>query len=206
MVPLNPDLHLFRPQTVGTLDELLYAEIPDECDTLMIACSDHGIGPDSLIPGGPDRVFILQHLAASVLPDDESKEMGISSGIDFALAYKNIKHVIVCGHSNCGVIRDWLKPSSYDCRGFRSDFLSTTERVIQESYPRVGSERRLDLLIREHVLIQLERLQNNPNIRERLEDGELRLYGVFVEESTSQIFSYDPSVAQYLPVAYSYQE
>jgi carbonic anhydrase len=132
---------------------------------MMLSCSDHGTAPDNVSFAGPDRFFIIQHLAATIPSVSESNNDTTFADTEFAFELEEPKHVIVCGHLACGVIASWLEAKTIDTGGFKTRFQRTTQAAVDAAYPNLRAADRLEMMIYEHVLFQLENLQSHELIR-----------------------------------------
>lgn len=178
----------------GEISELAEGAEADDCDTIMVACSDHGTAPDNVSFAKPGRLFILQRLAASI-PGPHECVPGIDiEDICIGLERNSIRHIAVCGHLNCGVIRTWLRERipSADAANFSGRFHDGTLRPLSEAAPALAGEELERSLIYEHVIIQLCNLAAHEPIRERLIDGTLRLHGWVADEASARIHAFDP--------------
>ena len=104
MIELESSLHQFNPDHFGTVYDFVNTADSDQRDTLMIACSDHGTAPDNVSFAGPDRFFILQHLAASIPRPQDHEIDNTFDGILVAFDGYDIRQIVICGHRGCGVI------------------------------------------------------------------------------------------------------
>lgn len=200
MIELDPSLHNFDPQHFGRLIDFLSTSDRNERDTLMIACSDHGTAPDNVSFAGPDRFFILQHLAASIPPQD-GEPHDLFDSVRIAFRKYDIKQIVVCGHLGCGVIPNWMKDSCVnDLAGMRSRFLSQTLKTVQETYPNLKGRELIECLICEHALFQLENLQAHPFVQQKLEANEVKLHLWIVNDDTARVLSFDPNSGSLVPI------
>lgn len=194
MNKLDSSLHHFSVKHFGTANDFLFSARSTERDTLMIACADQGGAPDDVSIAKPGRFFVVQHLASSIRPTSDRDENSAISDIEFAFSQHKIKHVIICGHTGCGVIRNWLRyPEAPDVSGFRACFEKTTLKTVDQAYPEYSGEDRIETLICEHTLIQLEHLCSHAFIRKKLEAGKLRLHAWVVNDKTARVRSFDPA-------------
>ena len=107
---LREGLHEFPAGVFGTVDELLHSSQIRERDILMITCSELGAAPDEISFKTQNRCVILQHLAGSVPSSaDCARIEGLAfDDVEAMFDKYDFRHIIVCGHLNCAVIRNWL--------------------------------------------------------------------------------------------------
>jgi len=197
---LIKSLHDFDPLVFGTLTELkndLNSSLNTENHVvLLIACADQGMDPDNLSVADPAQLFVVQHMASSIL---KSGREYTDSSIEYAVNYLGVKHVIICGHLQCNLMMTWMQemPSSSDIHNL---LISPTLNLVTHKYENAVHDDRMSLLVREHILIQLENLQSYDFIKARLQEGQLRLHGWIVDDETARIKAFDPSTGQFVPV------
>ena len=75
-----------------------------------------------------------------------------------------------------------------------------TVATVNERYPKVTGEDRVELLIREHVLFQIENLLSDHFVQERIKSGQVKLHGWVVNDSTARIHSYAPKLHDFIPI------
>ena len=178
---LKEGLHQFPQRTFGSPSDLTNTWDARERDTLIIACSELGTAPDNISFAEPNRCVVLQHLAASIPSKDECDRHQVLScdSIEKLFDKHEFRHVIVCGHLLCGVIRSWLKPIERgytDFGSFRLRFETGTKELVERNYLSNTDEEKLTLMICEHVLCQIENLLTHSFVMKRVRDGTCLLY------------------------------
>ncbi len=106
-VPLKSDLHQFANNVFGSLASLIDPANSRAKDTLFITCSELGSAPDCMSFGDQDKFLVLQHLAASI-PTKTDCEVYVRNSFEAVrelFSKHEFRHVVICGHLGCGVIR-----------------------------------------------------------------------------------------------------
>lgn len=161
---------------------------------LFITCSDSRVDPTLLTQAEPGELFILRN-AGNIVPSYGGGVIGGNTAtIEYAVAVLGVKHVIVCGHTDCGVIKALLHPESVkDLPAVRSwmEQAETTRRIVHENYAdRTGDELFISA-IQENVRVQLDHLKTHPTVAVRMRRGVLTLHGWVYSISTGDIWAYD---------------
>lgn len=198
MILLNPHAHNFNPEYFGTIGELRNCRAGEHPSRLMIACCDQGNAPDNTSLGGAGQFYVVQNLAASIPAPDESRGGTILGSIEYAVVKLNVRHVIVCGHSQCGVIRRWMQSHDRSWPVPQTCSARRTLQFVTTSYSGVSHRKRVRIAIREHILNQLEILQSYGFVRSRLQEGRLHLHGWLVDDVTARVRTFDPCVGQFV--------
>jgi carbonic anhydrase len=160
---------------------------------LFITCSDSRIDPTLLTQAEPGELFILRN-AGNIVPSYGETMGGSTATIEYAVAMLGVKHVIVCGHTDCGVMRALLHPESVeDLPAVKSWMIQaeTTRRIVRENYADLKGEELLVTTIQENVRIQLDHLKTHPAVAVRLRRGTLTLHGWVYSIPTGDIWAYD---------------
>ena len=68
---------------------------------LYIGCSDSRVTAEEVMGVEPGQAFIHRNIANMVI----SVDLNVLSVIHYAVAYLNVKQIVVCGHYNCGGVK-----------------------------------------------------------------------------------------------------
>ncbi len=73
---------------------------------LYIGCSDSRVSANVIMGLEPGEVFVHRNVANLV----NNTDLNMMSTISFAVRHLRVKHVIVCGHYNCGGVKAAMQP------------------------------------------------------------------------------------------------
>lgn len=79
-------------------DKLAEGQQPDY---LYIGCSDSRVPANQVMGLEPGDVFVHRNVANMVVNTD----LNVMSVINYAVVHLQVKHVVVCGHYNCGGVK-----------------------------------------------------------------------------------------------------
>lgn len=205
MQKLIQGIHRFREQDFrplqGLFEQLAKGQNPE---TLFITCSDSRIDPNLLTRSKPGDLFILRN-AGNIVPPHGAANGGEAATIEFAVAALGVKDIIICGHSHCGAVKGLLEPETVASLPSVVSWLShaeTTRRIVRDNYGHLEGDRLVTATVEENVLVQLENLRTLPAVASRLVRGDLHLHGWVYKIETGEVFAYDLTNGQFVPLTH----
>lgn len=177
-------------------DLVEYGQSPE---VLFIGCSDSRVVPDLIVNAKPGDMFILRNIGNFVPPYKHDNDFhGSSAAIEYAVSVLGVKDIIVCGHSHCGAcealyqdlstephlvhVRKWLelgKKAKLEAQNFfKNEFEQNRQKLFRKT---------------EKISIthQLENLLTYPEVKRKVEIGELDLHGWYYKIEDGSIEYYD---------------
>ena len=75
-------------------------------DFLYIGCSDSRVTAEDLMGAEAGEVFVHRNIANVI----SNTDLNVMSVINFAVDYLHVKHIVVCGHYQCGGVKAAMQP------------------------------------------------------------------------------------------------
>ena len=169
---------------------------------LFITCSDSRIVPDMLMQSKPGELFICRN-AGNIVPGHGDHNGGVSATIEYAVRVLEINHIIVCGHSDCGVMHGLLHPDRVAKLHNVSHWLQYGARaraVVDEICEGQTDTEKVMELARQNVLAQVDNLRTHPAVAAAIVKRGLQLHGWMYEIEHGEILSWSTAQHQFVPL------
>lgn len=169
---------------------------------LFITCSDSRVDPTLLTQTDPGELFILRN-AGNMVPPYGSMQGGSTATIEYAMAVLKVPHIIVCGHTDCAVMKALLHPEEVqDLPAVRAwvGQAETTRRIMREHHVNCAGDEQLILTTQENVRSQLDNLRTHPSVALQLRKGKVDIHGWVYSISTGEIWVYDFDTEAFVPL------
>jgi carbonic anhydrase len=156
------------------------AQQPQRPHTLIITCADSRIDPEAITQSGPGDVFVTRNIG-NMVPSYGEMLGGVSAVIEYAVSGLGVKHIVVCGHSDCGAMKALLKPESTAKMPTVTSWLTNGKAalMVSEALRRADElpSETLCRLTEQNVLMQLAHLKTHPSVAGALAQGRLSISG-----------------------------
>jgi carbonic anhydrase len=176
-------------------------------EALFITCSDSRIDPNLLTQTDPGELFICRN-AGNIVPPHTNHTGAMTASIEYAVGALQVPHIIICGHSGCGAMKGAMNPDGLDEFPHVREWLSYARAatlITKRKGAGLDESARLDLLIKENVLLQIAHLKTHPYVAARLSSGETKLHGWVYDIGSGEVLAYDEYENAFIPVAEHYR-
>jgi carbonic anhydrase len=184
----------FRTEVFGKKKELFTRLSENQAPrALFITCSDSRVDPTLLTQTDPGELFILRN-AGNMVPPYGFMQGGSTATIEYAMAVLKVPHIIVCGHTDCAVMKAVLHPEEVNDLPAVKEWVGqaeTTRRLMREHYVDLKGNDRLTKTTQENVRSQLDHLRTHPAVALQLRKGKVDLHGWVYSISTGDVWVYD---------------
>ena len=166
---------------------------------LFLTCADSRIVPALITHSVPGDLFIERN-PGNIVPTYEEAAVGVSASIEYAITALGTRHVIVCGHSDCGAMRGLLDPAKLDelpaTRRWLRHGAQAALRLQCDGGPTDEASllRRLTQL---NVVAQMENLRTHPSVQTALAKDALRVHGWVYDIGTGVVQAYDAATGTF---------
>jgi carbonic anhydrase len=129
---------------------------------LFIGCADSRVPIETLTGVAPGEMFVHRNIANQVVTSD----LNLLSVLQYAVEVLDVKHVIVCGHYQCGGVKAAMGDQSY---GLVDHWLAGIRDQVQrhqselEGYAEEGA--RFNRVVELNVLRQVYNLSRTPIVQ-----------------------------------------
>jgi carbonic anhydrase len=170
---------------------------------LFITCADSRVVPDLILGTEPGDLFIARSIG-NVVPITSQDVDGVTATIEYSVEVLEVRHAIVCGHSDCGALKAALDRKSLANLPKARRWLDHVEAAFayrQPLNPADGDSAELASLIRGNVVAQLMNLHAQPPVARAVAEGRLTVHGWYYDILTGRIEEYDEKLKKFVVLA-----
>lgn len=189
-----------HPNNTALYRELAIAQSPQ---AMFIGCADSRIVPEVFTGQGPGSLFVVRN-AGNIIPPSSTIPGGVTASIEYAVSVLGIPDIIVCGHSGCGAMTAILNGAqSLDKLPNVARWLHYADAALaavdaeQRDAPFAS---RLDAIVHENVLTQLDNLLTHPAVADAIHNKQLRVHGWVYDIGSGRVDNYDARIQRFVPL------
>lgn len=170
---------------------------------MFIGCADSRVVPEVLTDQDPGSLFVVRN-AGNIVPPATTVPGGVTASIEYAVSVLGVPDIVICGHSSCGAMTAILRGQE-QLEGLPAvarwlHYADSARDTIFHRYNDLSEEEKLNALIRENVITQLDHLVSHAPVARALARKQLRLHGWVYDIGSGQVHTYDASNQQFVPI------
>jgi carbonic anhydrase len=154
------------------------AKLGQRPHTLVVACSDSRVDPQTVFGAGPGELFVVRNVAGLVPPfQPDAHYHGTSAALEYGVRVLKVARVVVLGHVQCGGVSAMVEGAPKEARDFVEPWVAMAEPVLRGLPPGLDPAEAMDRCELGVVRLTLENLMTFPWIADAVEAGRLSLHG-----------------------------
>ncbi len=159
---------------------------------LWIGCADSRVPANEIIGAISGDIFVHRNIANMVIHTD----INCLSVIQYAVDILKVKHIIVCGHYDCGGVKASMTDEEYGLIDNWLGHIKDVYRLHQEKIDALETEKeKQDLLCEVNVLEQVKNVCNSSILRKAWERGQdIKVHGFIYDVSDGVLKDLNVSV------------
>ena len=170
---LKIDENYFKNLSKGQNPEILY-----------IGCSDSRVTAEELMGVKPGEVFVLRNIANMV----PNSDLGSQAVLLYAVSVLKVKHVVVCGHYNCGGVKAAMQPADM---GILNPWLRNVRDVFRLHKDELAcikdEDAKYDRLVELNVQEQCVNVIKTVAVQSAIREGRLTVHGWVFDMRTGKL-------------------
>jgi carbonic anhydrase len=145
-------------------------------ELMWIGCSDSRVPANEIVGQLPGEVFVHRNVANVVIHTD----LNCLSVLQYALEVLNIKHIIVCGHYDCGGVKAAMEDKEYGLiDNWLRNIRDTCYKHREEIESIIDREQKVDRVCELNVKEQVANVCHTNIVQNRWKQGkELTVHGL----------------------------
>jgi len=180
---------------------------PQEPHTFFIACADSRIEPEIITQTKAGELFVLRNIG-NMIPAYGEMMGGVSAVVEYAVSLVKVKHIVVCGHADCGAMKGLLAPESAAPLPAVKNWLTNAAAALRvaEALGERSQGAPVELMRRlteQNVRLQIQHLRTHPSVAAAMAREELTISGWVYEIGTGEVRISEDGVKDFLPVSKS---
>ncbi len=124
--------------------------------------------------------------------------------IEYAVEVLKVRHIVICGHSDCGAMKALMTPEKIE--GYRSiaQWMRHADRVAaiaREVHGDLDEPQFLSRLIEENVMAQLDHLLTYPCVAAKIRSGNVFVHGLVFDIPSGTFRMLDRANLRFVPLS-----
>ncbi|WP_426285020.1 carbonic anhydrase [Luteibacter sp. E-22] len=190
--------HKVFPERQHLFDELAEGQSPH---TLFITCADSRVVPEMITQTQPGELFVCRNIG-NIVPGYGEMLGGVSAVVEYAVMVLGVRHIVICGHTDCGAMKGLLNPDSTKDLPTVEAWLRNAQAAKSAVFARKleGAEA-MQAVIEENVRLQLTHVRTHPAVAAALANDAITLQGWVYDIGDGTVSILDEAANRFLPLA-----
>lgn len=137
---------------------------------LWIGCADSRVPAEEITHADPGEIFVHRNVANMVVHTD----MNLLSVLQYAVEVLKIRHIIVCGHYNCGGVKAAMTNKDF---GLINKWLRNIKEVYEKHYDELqaieNEQSRFNAMVEMNVKEQIQNLAKTTIVQKAWKNSQL---------------------------------
>lgn len=137
---------------------------------LWIGCADSRVPAEEITHADPGEIFVHRNVANMVVHTD----MNLLSVLQYAVEVLKIRHIIVCGHYNCGGVKAAMTNKDF---GLINKWLRNIKEVYEKHYDELqaieNEQSRFNAMVELNVKEQIQNLAKTTIVQKAWKNSQL---------------------------------
>lgn len=176
---------------------------PQRPKALIITCADSRIHPDVLTQSNPGDLFVTRNIG-NMVPAYGDMLGGVSAVLEFAVSGLGVKHVVVCGHSDCGAMKALVDPESVRAMPTVQAWLRNAHAALSVAdalnTPEKSGPEFLRTLAEKNILLQMQHVRTHPSVAGAIARGELTISGWYYDIARGEVLICEGDGVSFEPI------
>jgi carbonic anhydrase len=160
---------------------------------LFITCADSRVVPEMITQTEPGDLFVTRNIG-NIVPSYGEMMGGVSAVIEYAVVALKVTDIVVCGHSDCGAMKGLIvcddptvAPQNMPAVANWLRNAHAALSVVEAMHPDLEGAEKVQALVEQNVLTQIQHLRTHPSVAARVAKGELALHGWVYDIETGEV-------------------
>jgi len=182
----------FQTEVYPSLEEtyLRAVQEPQQPKTLIVTCADSRVDPELITQSGLGELFVTRNIG-NLIPAYGEMLGGVSAVIEYAVSALKVKHVVVCGHTDCGAMKALAHPEAVAKMPTVKSWMNNAAAALSVANSLSNADERpsdfMRRLTEQNVLLQLQHLRTHPSVAGALAREELTISGWVYDIGTGNV-------------------
>nr|WP_317632200.1 carbonic anhydrase [uncultured Flavobacterium sp.] len=162
-------------------------------EVLYIGCSDSRVTAEELMGAKPGEVFVHRNIA-NMIPNTD---LNYQSVINYAVKYLKVRHIVVCGHYECGGIKSAMQQSDLGILNPWLRNIRDVYRLHKDELQNIDDEKkRYEKLVELNVYEQCINVMKTAEVQQAYAERGLKVHGWIFDIHTGNIIDLKIDIEQ----------